>query len=78
MNKQVIKILELILQLKQEKGYEIMFNYSAHVNSIKVRYDEGFKYATRTDKSAYHAMVYLDQPRAKGGVNSIIKHLESL
>ena len=78
MNKQVLRILQLILQLKREKGYEINFNYSPHVNSIQVRYENGFKYATRTDKYAYQAMVYLDQPRAEGGVNSIIKHLEML
>jgi hypothetical protein len=78
MNKQVLRILELILQLKRDKGYEISFSYFGHVNSIQVRYDEGFKYQSRGDDYAYQAIVYLDQPRAEGGVNSIIKHLEKL
>jgi len=78
MSKQVLMILELILRLKRDKGYEIHFSYFGHANSIQVRYEDGFKYATRTDKYAYQAIVYLDQPRAEGGVNSIIKHLEKL
>jgi len=78
MNNQVIGILEMILRLKEEKGYEISFSYFAHVNSIQVRYDQGFKYATRGDDYAYQAIVYLDQPRAEGGLDSIINHLEKL
>ena len=78
MNKQVLRILELILQLKRDKGYEIWFDYYPHVNMLRVRYENGFKHETRTEDYAYQANVCLDLPRAEGGLNSIIKHLESL
>jgi hypothetical protein len=78
MSKQVLRILELILQLKREKGYEIFFKYSPHTNSLNVYYMKGFKWTSTMDDNMYDALVYLDQPRAEGGLNSIIKHLESL
>ena len=78
MNKQVLRILELCLKLKEEKGYDIFFEWHPHCDQISIRHSENFKWNYETDVHFYWQKVYLDHPKSEKKLDAIITHLEKL
>jgi hypothetical protein len=78
MNAKMFRILELCLALKEQKGYDVFFQYSPHVHLLRVFYWEGLTFNGGKDY-AYHSNTYLDDRLgAEKKLDAIIKHLESL
>lgn len=78
MEKEVLKIMELCIQLKEEKGYDIFFDWVPHCNMVAVRHSETYKWDAGYTSHFYWVKAYIDEPEDSKKLSQIVNHLESL
>lgn len=78
MKKQVLRIMELCLQLKEEKGYDIFFKWVPHCEKVSVRHSDTYKWDLGYHSHFYSVYAYIDEPEDSKKLSEIVNHLKSL
>lgn len=71
MKLKILMILDLVLTLREEKGYQMNFGYYPGADAVTVRWTEG-------EQEMYYGRSFLDQPETEKELDSIILKLQSL